>query len=70
MSQAEFFSETSNHPGDLAPYSPHLAPCDFRLLLKLKLPLKGKRLQSLNEIQENTMGQLMAIPAAKDITVF
>ena len=56
-----FFGETSNHPGDLAPYSPHLAPCDFRLLLKLKLPLKGNRFQTINELQENMMGQLMVI---------
>ena len=28
---------------------------------KLKSPLKGKRFQTINEIQENTTGQLMAI---------
>ena len=43
------------------PYSPDLAPCDFWLFLKLKSPLKGKRFQTINEIQENMMGQLMAI---------
>ena len=42
-----------------APYSPDLAPCDCWPFPKLKLPLKGKRLQTINEIQENTMGQLM-----------
>ena len=43
-------------------YSPDLALCDFWLFPKLKSPLKGKRFQTINEIQENTMGQLMAIP--------
>ena len=42
-------------------YSPDLAPCDFWLFRKLKSPLKGKRFQTVNEIQENMMGQLMAI---------
>ena len=40
-------------------YSPDLAPCDFWLFQKLKCPLKGKRFQTINEIQENTTGQLM-----------
>ena len=53
------FSETSNHPGDSAPRSTDLVPCDFWLFLKLKSPLKGKRFQTIDEIQENMMGQLM-----------
>ena len=43
------------------PYSPDLVPCDFWLFPKLKSPLKKKRFQTIDEIQENTMGQLMAI---------
>ena len=43
------------------PYSPDLVPCDFWLFLKLKSPLKRKTLQTSNEIQENIMGQLMAV---------
>ena len=39
------------------------APCNFWLFPKLKSPLKGKRFQTVHEIQENTTGQLMAIPA-------
>ena len=42
-------------------YSPDLAPCDFQLFPKLKSPLKGKRFQTVDEIQENMTGQLMAI---------
>jgi len=44
------------------PYSPDLAPCDFWLFSKLKLPLKGTRFQTANEIKENATRQLMAIP--------
>ena len=61
MSRAEFCGETSNHPGDSAPYSPDLVACSFWLFPKLKLPLTGKRLQTMDEIQENTTGQLMAM---------
>ena len=43
------------------PYSPDLVPCNFWLFQKLKSPLKGKRFQTINEIQENMMGQLMTI---------
>ena len=56
MSHAEFFGETSNHPGDSAPYSPDLVPCTFWLCSKLK----GKGFQTVSEIQETTVGQLMA----------
>ena len=40
-------------------YSPDLAPCDFWLFPKLKSPLKGKRVQTISEIQKNITGQLM-----------
>ena len=53
--------EPSNHLGDSAPYSPDLMPCDFWLFPKLKSPLKRRRFQTVREIQENMMGQLMAI---------
>ena len=43
------------------PYSPYLVPCDYWLFSKLKSPLKGKRFQRIDEIQENTARQLMAI---------
>ena len=56
-----FFDKTSNHPGDSAPLSPDLVPCNFWLFPKLKSPLKGKGFQTINEIQENATGQLKAI---------
>ena len=41
------------------PYSPDLATCDLWLFPKLKSPLKGKRYQTIDKTQENTMWQLM-----------
>ena len=41
-------------------YSSDLVPCNFWLFPKLKSHLKGKRFQTVNEIQENTTGQLLA----------
>ena len=43
------------------PYRPDLVPCDFWLFQKLRLPMKRKRVQSVNEIQENTTGHLTVI---------
>ena len=43
------------------PNSPNLAPCDHWLFPKLKSPFKGKRFPSIDEIQENPKGQLMAV---------
>ena len=43
------------------PDSPDLVPCNFWLFPKLKLPLKRKKFQTVSEIQENTLRQLMAI---------
>ena len=52
-----------------AHYSPDLVPCDFWLFPELKSPLKGKRFQTIDEIQENRTEQLMTVPT-KDFTVF
>ena len=43
------------------PYSPHLAPADFFLFLKLKTILKGRHFQTIEEIQENAIRELRAI---------
>jgi len=45
-----------------APYSPDMAPCDFWLFPKLKMPLKGTRFQSREDIMRNATDQLRAIP--------
>jgi len=43
------------------PYSPNLAPCDFFLFPKMKLQLKGRRFDTVEEIQresQNVLGRL------------
>jgi transposase len=44
------------------PYSPELAPVDFFLFPKLKSTLKGHRLQMIEELEENSLWDLCAIP--------
>ena len=56
---AECLDETPNHPGDSAPLPLRFG--NFWLFPKLESPLKGKRFQTVGEIQENMMGQLMMI---------
>ena len=58
MSRAEFFDETSNHSGDSAPLQPRFGTLRL-LFFPKKSPLKGKRFQTVDEIQENMTGQLM-----------
>ena len=43
------------------PYSPDLAPADFLLFPKLKTTLKGRRFQTIDEIQEKAIRELRAI---------
>lgn len=45
-----------------APYSPDMAPGDFWLFPKLKMPLKGSRFESREDIMKNATAQLVAIP--------
>jgi transposase len=40
------------------PYSPDLAPCDFWLFPKLKMTLKGKRFETIEDIKSNTTDRL------------
>ena len=63
----QFFGETSNHSGDSAPLQPTFG-VKFCLSPKLKSPLKGRRFQLINEIQENMtsswwrLGELCEVP--------
>jgi histone-lysine N-methyltransferase SETMAR len=43
------------------PYSPDLTPADFFLFPNLKTTLKGRRFQTIGEIQENDIRELRAI---------
>ena len=60
-SRAEFFGKCQITQVTQPSCSSDLAPSNFWLFPKLKSPLKGKRFQIIDEIQENTTGQLMAI---------
>ena len=44
---AEFFGKTSNHPGDSAPLQPRFGALWLLAFPKTKLPLKGKRFQTV-----------------------
>jgi transposase len=44
-----------------APYSPDLAPCYFFLFPRMKRDLKGKRFQTVEDVQEKTTEALKAI---------
>ena len=44
------------------PYSPDLAPCDFFLFPKLKLRMKGRRFDTIQEIQEESQWLLDTFP--------
>ena len=59
MSCAEFLAKHQIIQVTQLPYSPDLVPCDLWIFPKLKSPLKG--FQTIDKIQENTMGWLMEI---------
>ena len=44
-----------------APYSPDMAPSDFWLFYKLKMPLTGTRFQEREDIKQNTTADLNSI---------
>ena len=60
-SPSEFFGETSNHPSDADSLQPRLGAMWLLAFPKTKSSLKGKRFQTISEIQENMTGQLMVI---------
>jgi len=47
-----------HHP----PYSPNLSPCDYFPFPKLKLPLKGRLFEDVQDIQADVTSGLRAIP--------
>jgi hypothetical protein len=47
----EFSGEKQNDCHPHSPYSPDLPPCDFFLFLKIKLTLKERRFDTMEEIQ-------------------
>lgn len=57
----EFFAKNATNVIEQPPYSPDLAPADFFLFPKLKLPLRGTRFHSVEEIKENSQRALRLI---------
>jgi hypothetical protein len=43
------------------PYSPDLPPCDFALFPKLKMKLKGRRFETVSDIQRESQAVLDSI---------
>jgi transposase len=61
----EFLAKNESTVVPQPPYSPDLAPADFFLFLKLKSMLKGRRFESIEEIEENSLTELLAIQKKK-----
>lgn len=61
---SEFLAKTLTNLIEQAPYSPNMAPCDFFLFPKSKLPLRGTHFESLETIKENSRRELKPILAA------
>jgi len=57
----EFLAKNETTVVPQPPYSPDLAPADFFLFPKLKCTLKGRRFESTEEIEENSLTELRAI---------
>ena len=62
MARTEICGESQITQVTQIQYSTDLVPCDIWLFPKLKSLLKGKRFQTIDKIQVNMKGQLMAIP--------
>ena len=62
-----FFAKHQSTQVTQPSYNPDLVPCDFWLFQKLTSPLKGKRFQTIDEIQECTTCLLYTSDAADDI---
>jgi len=59
---SQFLAKNSMTVVPHPPYSPDLAPCDFFLFPKLKLRMKGRRLDTIEEIQEESQQVLDTVP--------
>ena len=58
----EFLAKNSTNIIEKPPYSTDMAPADIFLFLKLKIPLRGTRFQSIEDIKENSRRELNSIP--------
>ena len=58
----EFLAKNTTTIIEQTPYSPDMAPANFFFFPKLKLPLRGTRFQSIEDIKENSQRELKSIP--------
>ena len=58
-SRAELFAETSSHPGDLALLQPRFGALRLLDFPQTQITFERGEIQTVDEIQENMMGQLM-----------
>ena len=58
----KFLAKNSTNIIEQPEYSPDMAPVDFILFPKLKLPIQGTRFQSIEDIKENWRRELKSIP--------
>ena len=58
----EFLSKYLTNIIEQPPYSPDMAPADIFLVPKLKLPHRGTRFQSIEDLKENSRRELKSIP--------
>jgi len=66
---SQFFGQEQHDNDPLPLYSPDLAPCDFFLFPKLKLRMKGRIFDTIEEIQEESQRVLDTIPK-RDFQIF
>jgi histone-lysine N-methyltransferase SETMAR len=62
LSIRQFLAKHSIPTLSQPPYSPDLSPSNFFLFPKLKITLKGRRVQTVGDIITNAMNDLKAIP--------
>ena len=61
ITSVQFFGKTSNHPGDSASLQPWLGALRLLAFPQTKITFEREEIfQTVDEIQKNTMGQLMA----------
>lgn len=58
----DFLAKNCTNIVPQTPYSSDVAPCDFFLFPRLKLPLRGTRFDSVDDIKRNSLSELKAIP--------
>lgn len=62
LSVKQFLTKNGMTPIDHPPYSPDLAPSDFFLFPRLKRNMKGQRFTTVEEVKQNSLHELKAIP--------